>query len=159
MNENRYIKTMEEFFLPPNSGKVGIFWYDRVDESLFGVVKESPYLESSKINSNLPSGEKAITVKRLHKQIWAKEFNKNKSLGIKSPFVGDYKDTPRGRVFYIVDEKKFVICVGEWIKDYNDVVDLIVDEFDLWDEKYEINIDHHWDIGSGWRLQNNLLSL
>lgn len=149
MKETNYIKTMEEFFLPPNSGKVGIFWYDRRDNNLFGVVKESPYIESAKINSNTPSGEKAITTRRLHKQIWAKEYNRNKALGKPSPFVGDYKDTPRGRVFYIVDEKKFVICVGDWFRE-NDVLDLILDEFELWDEDYEINIDHHWDIGSGW---------
>lgn len=146
---NSYIKTMEEFFMPNNSGKVGIFWYNIKNKELFGIVSESPYIDSNKTNSKLPNGEFAITTNKLHKQICQKEYNKQKIKTGSGPFIGDYKDTPRGRIFYIPNEKKFVICVGDWIKEYDEALDLIIDQFDLWDETYEVNIDSHLDIGSG----------
>ena len=140
------IKVMEEHFYDQDNGKVGIFWYDIRDEILFGVIA------IDKDSFDKPNaGGGLITCRELHYKVWQKGYNKQKyKLNGKGPFVGDYKDTPRGRVFFNTNTDKFEIKVGDWIDKYPEAIDEIISEFDLEDCDYEIIKDHHWNIGSGW---------
>lgn len=140
------INIMAEHLDDQNNGKVGIFLFDVRDRVLFGVVaidKDS----FSKPNA----GGGLITCRELHFKIWQKGYNKQKyKLNGKGPYVGDYKDTPRGRVFYNPATDTYEIKVGNWITSNQDAITEIVDEFDLDGCNYEVHIDSHWDIGNGW---------
>lgn len=59
-------------------------------------------------------------------------------------------DIPRGRIFFKLDEKKFFVCVGSWISEHTEVVDLVVEEFCLENENYEFVIREHWELGMGY---------
>lgn len=126
--------------------KVGIFWYDIRTKSLFGVVAVD---KDSFAKPNVGGG--LISCYELHKTVWKKGFNKQKfkNNGI-GPFVGDYKDTPRGRIFYNPKNDQFIINVGSWIKEHTECIDEILDEFDLNNQNYSIEIAPHWEIGCGW---------
>lgn len=129
-----------------NNGKVGIFWYDRFNKVLFGVIAVD---KDSIAKPNVGGG--LITCYELHKKVWQKGYNKQKyKLNGEGPFTGDYKDTPRGRVFFNPATATFEIKVGNWIEDYPQAIDEVVDEFDLEGAKIEVIKDFHWDIGNGW---------
>lgn len=126
--------------------KVGIFWYDRRTKTLFGVVA----IDKDSITKPNAGGG-LITCRELHKAIWAKGFNKQKyKLDGKGPFVGDYRDTPRGRIFYNPSTDEYIINVGSWIKDNTECIDEILEEFELENQNYKIEIAPHWEIGCGW---------
>lgn len=59
--------------------------------------------------------------------------------------------TPRGRIFYNPETDVFTIAVGSWIEQYPQAVELIVDEFNLRQSRYEVKTAHHWDIGQKWQ--------
>ena len=148
MSDNDYkiaCELMEEG-LKKGDGYVGIFWYSPVLNQLFGVYKEKTF-EASRAEGGL------VTCSLLHKNLWKKEFNKQKFSGSNGLFIGDYKDKPRGRIFYSPTEDKFYVMVGSWIKEGENyrVIDLIIDEFGLENENYEIDdTKQHWDIGMGY---------
>jgi hypothetical protein len=128
-----------------DSPRVGIFWYDIRHKDLFGVV--SAQVSETQVSHGLAS------VNTLHVDWWKKQYNKLKFKNNgqeKYPFIGDYKDTPRGRIFYNVNDNIFVIKVGSWINTCPEAKDLIRDEFNLDNEKYQFEIDQHWEIGFGW---------
>ena len=139
----RTMETMAQNLETQNNPKVGIFWYSPVNKSLFGVIaidKDS----YSKPNA----GGGLITCKELHEDVWKREFkNKINEAGY---YKGDYRQTPRGSVFYSPDEDKFYIMVGSWINDNPEAIDIIVDRYDLKDCKVEVKISVHWEIGMGW---------
>ena len=139
------IEVMESHFDDQENGKVGIFWFDRRDRVLFGVVAVD------KDDITKPCSGGLLTCSQLHVKVWQKGYNKQKfkQNGI-GPFVGDYKDTPRGRVFYNPRTETYEIRVGDWIEQNRDAIDEIVEEFDLEGKKYEVIKDHHWNIGNGW---------
>ena len=124
------------------SPRVGIFWYSPTEHELFGTV--------AKVIEDCPQTE-LITCPELHKHIWQKEFNKQrfKNDG-KGPFQGNWKDTPRGRIFFDKANNVYIICIGSWIKEHTDAIDLIVDRFHLNSVHYEFSLDEHWEIGNGW---------
>ncbi len=136
-------RTMAQNLETQNNPKVGIFWYSPVNKSLFGVIaidKDS----YSKPNA----GGGLITCKELHEDVWKREFkNKINEAGY---YKGDYRQTPRGSVFYSPDEDKFYIMVGSWINENPEAIDIIVDRYDLKDCKVEVKISVHWEIGMGW---------
>lgn len=140
------MELMASHFKDQENGKVGIFWFDRVDRVLFGVVAvDKNDFEKPNVGGGL------ITCSQLHYKVWQKGFNKQKfKQNGKGPFVGDYKDTPRGRVFYNPTTDTFEIKVGSWIDQNPDALDEIIDEFDLYNSKYVVIKDYHWDIGNGW---------
>lgn len=143
---NNAIDAMAAHLDSQDNGKVGIFWYDKNTKSLFGVVAID---KDSFSKPNVGGG--LITCYELHKKVWQKGFNKQKyKLDGKGPFIGDYKDTPRGRVFYNPHTDTYEIKVGNWINDYPEAIGEIIDEFDLENYKYEVMTDYHWDIGNGW---------
>lgn len=140
------LKVMDQNLRRQDDPKVGIFWYDVRSKSLFGVV--SVFTDSIK-RPNVGGG--LITCKELHKDIWKKEFNKQrfKNSGI-GPFRGDYKDTPRGRVFYDPNSNVYQIKVGSWIEDHPEAIQKVVLEFNLESQTVEPIIGEHWEIGVGY---------
>lgn len=130
-----------------NEPKVGIFWYNRAKNELFGVVshKVSDY-------SRANASDGRITCSEMHEDIWKREFRKQKYHGNgEGPFVGAYQDKPRGRVFYNMDTDTYEVAVGKWLEDYPQAYDLILEEFNLPKEKTAPKYAIHWDIGMSWR--------
>lgn len=140
------IEAMSAHLEDQDNGKVGIFWYDVRHKALFGVIAvDKDSFEKPNVGGGL------ISCRELHAKVWAKGFNRQKyKLDGKGPFVGDYKDTPRGRVFYDPSRDLYLIKVGSWIHDHHEAIDEILDEFDLRGLNFEISVDSHWDIGCGW---------
>lgn len=150
IEHDELISIMESNINIQNNPKVGIFWVDIKTYELFGIVSQ---IVHNNIKPN--SGGNKYSCSELHKYVWAKKFNKQKIKGNIGPYVGDYKETPRGRIFYNLNNNIFEICVGDWFKklsreEQSIVEENIIDEFDLINSKYCIIIDYHWDIGSGW---------
>ena len=126
--------------------KVGIFWYSPKIKDVFGIVAVDAY-ERAKIEKR-----DAVSCKELHKYVWKKKYNYYKFHGGSDLYVGDYKYTPRGRIFYLPKENEFDIMVGDWINDYPEAIKSIKEAFDL--NKDELNIQvkigMHWEIGMGY---------
>lgn len=79
-----------------NEPKVGLFWYNRSNKSLFGVVS---HRISDYDRANASEGR--ITCSEMHEDVWKREFRKQKyQNGGIGPFIGAYQDKPRGRIFY-----------------------------------------------------------
>ena len=142
---DRAICVMSKNLNNQDSPRIGIFWYDVRNVDLFGVV--SSHASEARISKGLAS------INTLHRDYWKKQYNK---LKLKNngkevyPYIGDYKDTPRGRVFYDVNNNCYIINVGSWINQYTQAKTLIVDEFNLVDQNYIFEIAIHWEIGHGW---------
>ena len=142
---NRFIANMAEHLDDDITPKVGIFWYASQLKELFGIVKYDYDDEDLKSSHGL------ITCSELHKYIWKKRYNHQKFRNDgKGLYIGDYKDKPRGRIFYDVELDEFIICVGSWINDFPEAKRLILKEFNLRNEFYKFKIDPHWEIGAGW---------
>ena len=141
------IKQMEANRGHGNDPKVGIFWYNSAWNELFGVITH-PVRDYSKANAS--NGR--ITCSEMHEDVWRKEFNRQKYHGDGSgPFIGPYENKPRGRVFYLPDEDAYEVATGKWIDDYPQAKQLILEEFDLPEEKTTFRYAVHWDIGNTWR--------
>ncbi len=126
--------------------KVGIFWYNRAKKELFGVVTRKV---SDFTKTNARGG--LITCTEMHEDVWKKGFRRQKYHGDGTgPYVGAYEDKPRGRIFYSPSADEYIIAVGQWVNDCPEVVDLIVDEFNLPAEKTLVQCAEHWDIGQKW---------
>ena len=127
--------------------KVGIFWYNAAWKELFGVVSH-PVRDYTRANA---SGGR-ITCSEMHEDVWKKEYNRQKFRGDGSgPFIGPYENKPRGRVFYLMEEDRFVVAVGKWLDENPEARALILDEFDLPADKTTFEYAIHWDIGHTWR--------
>ena len=127
--------------------KVGIFWYNRATNQLFGVISHrlSDYSEA-----NASGGR--ITCSEMHEDVWKKEYYKQRyQYGGNGPFIGAYEDKPRGRVFYHIEDGSYEVAVGKWFEDYPQAYQLILDEFNLPPEKTKAMYAVHWDIGNTWR--------
>lgn len=116
-------------FMYSDKPKVGIFWYDFVNNSLFGVPKIEPELLSTE--------SETITCPETHEIYWQNQHriaiakNNTKSIYYNND---NYAKIPKGRV--LLENGTFYVNVGSWINE-SDVIDsdklreLIVDEFDL----------------------------
>lgn len=127
--------------------KVGIFWYNRATNQLFGVVSHrlSDYTKAN-------ASEGRITCSEMHEDVWKKEYYIQRyQHGGQGPYIGAYQDKPRGRVFYHIADGTFEVAVGKWIEDYPQAYDLILDEFNLPADKTVAKYAIHWDIGQSWR--------
>lgn len=143
---NNAIEAMSANMDTQDNPKVGIFWYDIKSKSLFGVIAiDKDSFEKPNVGGGL------ISCRELHKNVWKKEFNiqrfKRNGVGL---FNGDYKDTPRGRVFYNPNNDEYIIAVGSWINNHQECIDEILYRYDLTNQKYKIEISEHWEIGNGW---------
>lgn len=127
---------------------VGIFWYSPQIGDLFGI-RSHRVSDYQKANSRSEFGR--ITCSEMHEDVWKKEYHrqKYKNNGI-GPYSGAYEMTPRGRIFYNPETEVFTIAVGSWIKQYPQVVELIVEEFNLQETTYVVKTAHHWDVGQKW---------
>lgn len=146
-SEHKALINIMEQFLDEDSPKVGIFWYDRKNNELFGV--ESCNADSVKLSNGIG------TIGKLHQSYWKKQhFRAVAKNDVESIYYNemDYTLIPRGRVF--VDNGKFKVYVGNWVADVADQLrQLIIDEFSLYDG-FEFIIDSHWDLGNGWSEHN-----
>ena len=148
---NEMMKTMSAFS-DNGKPKVGIFWYNYTDNTLFGVEKGDADLY---ISDTTPQ-----TYPKLHKTYWQKKHQraiaKNETDSI---FYKEHNYTliPRGRVF-VRPDGTFYVMVGDWFNgvingkrvfDKDKFRELICDEFNL-PEDFEFMEDEHWNIGRGW---------
>ena len=141
------IRLMEANRKHEDDPKVGIFWYNVTWHELFGVVARS-LMGFSKANAS----EGRITCPEMHEAVWRKEYNRQKHHGDGSgPFIGPYENKPRGRVFYLIAEDRFVVAVGKWLEEHPEAKELILAEFDLPADKTTFEYAIHWDIGQTWR--------
>ena len=138
----RMIKNIREDNLTNSAIDIMLSLDDTNEKELFGVNSEIsshiPFIKSEQFNANVRTGGK------LHKNVWKKEYHRGKD----SRFKGNYTRIPRGRVFEFENDG-FKVYVGDWIDDYPEVKEMIIDEFDL-PQNTEFIKDIHWDIGHGW---------
>ena len=126
--------------------KVGIFWYNESLKELFGIVSQ-PILDYVKAKA---SG--IVSCVEKHEDVWRREYNRQKYHGDGSgPYIGPYEQKPRGRVFYQMEEDRFIVAVGKWLDEYPEARELILKEFDLPAGKTSFEYAIHWDIGHTWR--------
>lgn len=129
-----------------NDPKVGIFWYNVAWKELFGAVSH-PVRDYTRANAS----DGRITCSEMHEDVWRKEYNRQKHHGDgKGPFIGAYENKPRGRVFYLMEEDRFVVMVGKWLEEHPEARQLILEEFDLPADKTTFQYAVHWDIGQKW---------
>lgn len=140
-NREAFIKTMEENFNNQDDSYLGTFWYLPQENRLFLVQKASA--SDLRLNQNHQK-----TTSKLHVTIWQHEKNRAKSKGLSWKYGEDYTKIPRGRVWFS-EEEGFLVTVGEWINEYPQAKELILDEFEL-PPTTQFKIDPHWNIGSGW---------
>lgn len=140
---NVFRELMADNISKQDDGEVGIFWYDPKEQELFGV-KSADVNDVEYYNSTLFDHAEVKTCRPLHYKVWEREYHRGKD----KRFRGDYTLVPRGRVFYVQD-KGFVVIVGDWIDQYPEAKDEILYEFNLPDDT-EFRKDVHWDIGHGW---------
>ena len=137
------IAAMRDSFDIQDDPMVGPFWYDPLKNELYGVrpvlASETYFYKSPQFSTEVKTG------KQLHKNIWAKEYHRGKD----QRFFGDYTRNPRGRVFEFKDQG-FVVFTGDWIDEYPQAKELVLEEFQLPPEKTEFRKDNHWDLGHGW---------
>ena len=127
--------------------KVGIFWYNRATNQLFGVIS---HRVSDYTKANASNGR--ITCSEMHEDVWKKEYRIQRyQHGGQGPFIGAYQDKPRGRIFYHIEDGTYEVAVGKWIEEYPQAYDLILKEFNLPPEKTKAKYAIHWDIGQSWR--------
>lgn len=130
-----------------NQPQVGIFWYNRARNELFGVVSHR-LSDYSKANAS----DGRITCSEMHEDVWKKEFRKQKYHGDGTgPYIGAYQDKPRGRVFYNMASETFEVAVGKWLEDFPQAYDLVIEEFNLPRDRTKVMYAVHWDIGMSWR--------
>lgn len=126
--------------------KVGIFWYQMVGKRLFGVIAvDKDSIKKPNVGGGL------ITCYELHRDVWKKKFKeqKYKNNG-QGPYIGDYKDHARGRVFYNPRKDQYTVTVGSWIDECPEAKEMIVEEFNLKDTNFKFEKNIHWEIGNGW---------
>jgi Txe/YoeB family toxin of Txe-Axe toxin-antitoxin module len=127
--------------------KVGLFWYNRANNTLFGVVS---HRLSDYTKANASDGR--ITCSEMHEDVWKKEFRKQKYQNNgQGPYVGAYQDKPRGRVFYNIDTDTFEVAVGKWLEEFPQAYQLVLEEFNLPPDRTKPMYAIHWDIGMSWR--------
>lgn len=149
--EHSNVINLMKGFMNNENPKVGIFWYNYVDNTLFGVEKGDAELYNDQGN--------IITYPKLHKTYWQKQHHRAVAKNdINSIFYKEHNYTliPRGRIF--LENGIFYVNVGSWINgevngqnciDKDKLRDLIVDEFNLPND-FIFRVDHHWNIGHGW---------
>ena len=136
------IKLMASFIGQQDNGKVGIFWFDLKSRSLFGIVAiDYKSISESYIQNGV------ITCNEEHYKVWHKRQETQILKNLKGPYIGEYKDTPRGRIYYNFATDTFEIRVGDWIDDNEDAIEEIVREFDLLNYKYLVIKDSQYNLG------------
>lgn len=144
--EHRDLVDVMRGFMDNGAPKLGIFWYDPSDGSLFGIEK----IDADKV----PFVNGKATIGKLHKTYWQKQHHRAEAKGdTSSIFYAEHNYTmiPRGRIFLDEATDRFYVCVGHWLNeiDQERFREALEDEFNL-PEDFDLVIDHHWDLGHGW---------
>ena len=150
--EHRSLVESMSPFLDNGKPKLGIFWYDVVNQSLFGVEKMDAELATF-VNGR-------ATISKLHKTYWQKQHHRAEAKGdTQSIFYQEHNYTmiPRGIIFLEEATDRFYGCVGSWLHDgvsghkvdAEKLHELLEDEFNL-PVDFEFVVDYHWDLGHGW---------
>ena len=150
--EHRSLVESMSSFLDNGKPKLGIFWYDVVNQSLFGVEKMDAELATF-VNGR-------ATISKLHKTYWQKQHHRAEAKGdTNSIFYQEhnYSLIPRGLIFLDETTDRFYVCVGSWLHDgvsghqvdAEKLHELLEDEFNL-PIDFEFVVDYHWDLGHGW---------
>ena len=143
MQIKAFMDTMSKSRPKQRNPKVGFFWFDVGTRKLFGVHTE--IADGLKAYKSPEFDNKLVkTSDLLHEEFWDEKVRFDED----PKFKGDYTKVPRGRIFQVEDN--FVITVGDWIKDYPEVIDLVIERFDLPKDKTTSQVAYHWNIGSGW---------
>ena len=130
----RTIEAMEPFLNIQDSPKIGIFFYDANLNVLYGVV--TVLLEGLAKNQ-----DGLVAVRTSHREIWEKGMRKQQKYKGEGPFKGGYENTLRGYVAYNTCGNVFEPHVGKWFEKYPEVLNEIIEEFDLSGCKMRIVID------------------
>jgi hypothetical protein len=137
------MQLMEDNFDYQQEPKLGIFWYDKKEDALFGIVK------SDARDVAYVGNMARKTVSSLHKSWWTKQKMRYRAGKEKNNiYETDYTKIPRGRIFQRKADNVFEIMCGSWITPH--MMELVIEEFDLQDQTVETVIDEHWEIGHGW---------
>ena len=129
-------------FMDSDKPKVGIFWYDFVNKSLFGVSKIEAVSLSAEGDIIKYSQTHEIYWEEQHRRVIAKD--NTKSIYYNND---NFTKIPRGRV--CLENGAYYVYVGCWIND-SDLIDtdklreLVIDEFDLPEEttfRYDAQMD------------------
>lgn len=109
---------------------VGIFWYDFASHSLFGVRKQE--VTPAQMEAAACDGLPFIIYPETNEEVWQRE-----------KFPGDYAQTPRGRVSWVVN--RFIVLVGFWARPIEkELTVLLQAEFSL--PSLELAFDEHWNV-------------
>lgn len=144
MSEHDELIQVMSQFLDNDKPKVGIFWLDVADMSLYGVEKGDA--------EKYDNGARQFTFPKLHKTYWQKQHHRAVAKNDTSSIFyneHDYTQIPRGGIFVI--DGSYVVKVGDWYHsvDKEKFCELVQDEFNLPDD-FRVETDIHWDLGHGW---------
>lgn len=113
--------------------EVGSFFYD-LDNHKLTMVDSIP----TKYCPTNGGGKK--TTDKLHEDIW-----------FENDMSGDFKDYPRGRIFFDDKTKKYELMLGDWAENIQqEVLEKVKKRFHLEEESIEIKFATHWNIGEGF---------
>lgn len=151
-SEHKELCDIMSGFMDNGKPKVGIFWYNVLLGTLFGVEKEDA--------ENVPFVNGKATIHKLHKTYWQKQHHRAEAKGDTSSIYyqeHNYTMIPRGRIFLDEATERYYVCVGHWLTegvngttvDIEHFREVLEDEFNL-PEDFEFVIDYHWDLGHGW---------
>ena len=119
-----YMKKLKEI---QNTTMVGHFFYDEINNELYGVHSTfalgMEFMFSKKLNKNIK------TINYSHKSIWLKGVKGNKD----DRFLKDYNNLHKGSVIQVENEG-FYICINKCMMRYHNVIDLVKFEFNLGDK-------------------------
>ena len=118
--------------------QVGIFWYDPVDHTFFGVRKQE--LTPKRIEEYAAKGIRSIDISTLI-------FDKDDSINPLPLRESKERILHIGRVAWNIN--KFIVFVGQWAKPIEAELSAMIEkEFAL--PYFEFVYDVHWDLGHGW---------
>ena len=115
------------------SPEVGSFFYDLENHKL--VMVDTIPMKYCPSNG---AGRK--TTDKLHEDIW-----------FENDMSGDFKEYPRGRVFYNEKTNKYELMLGDWAENIQaEVLEKVKTRFHLENEDVEVKFAIHWNIGEGF---------
>lgn len=83
----------------------------------------------------------------MHYALWKRECNRGKDKRFQEAIP--YFKYPRGRIFEIKDRGFVVTCVGDWVNQFPQAKQMIIDEFQL-PNNTEFLINVHLGLGHDW---------
>ena len=112
--------------------EVGSFFYDLKNNKL--ILVDSMPMKNAEVN-----GGGLKTTDKLHETVW-----------LENDMSGDFRDIPRGRVFYNPKTKTYEVIVGDWADEVNNIDGLVKRRFHLENENVVIKKGTHWNLGEGF---------